>query len=273
MSDQKLDLLLKNFDLLKNQVNDISVRLGNLESSANSAGASATTSQQATSTASANVGAPSSAGVTVTASSPASSAATLQREYETICASLQNVKINSELKLNDRSKAGIKRPDQGTSSIVSRSARYTETALKWLATMDPSTEPVSSEDLGHLFMILAAHINYLQSAYAKLVVQGAFDKDTAQLFSTLEQNSGLFTDESIRNIRTAAEITAASRRQQQASAGFTYRADGGNRYPRGRARPASYPTNYPDVFQRYQAPRFSGPRFQTPMNQHQQDNP
>ena len=131
-----------------------------------------------------------------------------QREYESIRDSLNRVRLPNSLKLLE-SKTGIKREDQSMFQSVSKSARYTETCLKLLASFD---EEVSANDMGQLYNVLAAHMNFLQSEYTSLVVKGQFDKETATLFKCLEKHSSNFKGESLDNLKTAAEISAARSR-------------------------------------------------------------
>ena len=92
------------------------------------------------------------------------------------------------------------------SSSITKSARYTETCLKLLASFD---ETVKSEDLGQLYTVLVAHINFLQSKYAGLVVKGQFDRETATVFKCLQKNTTCFKGDSLDNLKTAVEIAAA----------------------------------------------------------------
>ena len=104
-----------------------------------------------------------------------------QREFECIRDSLNKVKLPNEFKLLE-SKTGIKREDQSMYSSITKSARYTETCLKLLASFE---ETVTADDLGQLYTVLVAHMNFLQSEYTGLVVKGQFDRETASLFKCL----------------------------------------------------------------------------------------
>lgn len=135
-------------------------------------------------------------------------ASDIQREYECIKDSLNKVILPNELKLLE-AKTGIKREDQPHLLALGKSARYSETCLKLLSTFDDSA---NVQDLTQIYTVLVAHINFLQSEYAGLVVKGQFDKDTASLFKCLERNTNQFTSESLDNLKTAAEISAAKSR-------------------------------------------------------------
>ena len=75
------------------------------------------------------------------------------------------------------------------SSSITKSARYTETCLKLLASFD---ETVTSEDQGQLYTVLVAHKNFLQSEYVGLVVKGQFDWETTTVFKCLQKNTTCF---------------------------------------------------------------------------------
>lgn len=134
------------------------------------------------------------------------SAANLQREFKTLQDSLSRVRLPEELKLVD-SKQGIKGKDQPMLHVISQSARYTETALKIIA-----TQP---EDVASLYVVLSAHMNFLHGEYAGLLVGNTFDQDTAKVFKCLEKNTFAFKGSALTNLRNAAEITAV-RSQVQA---------------------------------------------------------
>ena len=127
-----------------------------------------------------------------------------QREFENIRDSLTKIKLPNHMKLLE-SKTGIKREDQSMYNALAKSARFTETCLKLTASFD---ETVSADDLGQLYTVLVAHMNFLQSEYTSLVVKGQFDKETATLFKCLEKHSTTFKGESLDNLKTAAEIAA-----------------------------------------------------------------
>lgn len=161
--------------------------------------------------------------------------ANFQREFENIRDSLTKTKLPNNLKLLE-SKTGIKREDQSMYNSVSKSARYTETCLKLLANFD---EDVSATDLGQLYIVLVAHMNFLQSEYTSLIVKGQFDRETATLFKCLEKHTSTFKGESLDNLKTAAEIAAVrgrtTRKDNYRSRPFNRgRGRGYMGFPRGR---------------------------------------
>ena len=138
------------------------------------------------------------------------SIADFQREFEIIKDSVIKVKLPNELKLLE-SKSGIKRPDQSHLDTLTKCARFTETALKLLASLDEQYLTRIPE-LSKLYTVFAAQMNYLQSEYASLVVKGQFDSETANLFKSLEKNNNQLKGETLDNVRADAEISAAKTR-------------------------------------------------------------
>ena len=130
------------------------------------------------------------------------------------------------------SKQGIKKEDQGAINIVSRCAKYVETALKWLSSQDEE-----NEDMAHLYTVLKAQMQFLQTEYAGLVVKGTFDGETAKIFKCLQKNSLAFRGEALSHLRSAAEISAARGQfNNTQQSGFRGRGPSGYRYQRGRGR-------------------------------------
>ena len=83
-------------------------------------------------------------------------------------------------------------------SSVTKSAKFTETCLELLASFD---ETVSSEDLGQLYTVLVAHINFLQLEYAGLVIKGQFDPETVTVFKCLQKNTTCFKGDSLDSLK------------------------------------------------------------------------
>ena len=144
-------------------------------------------------------------------------AAEIQRDFEIIRDSLQRVRLPNNLRVFD-SKSGIKKDCQPTLYVISRCARYTETAIKQLSVIlnaQESGQHITSDQLRTLFTVLQAQTSFLQGEYASLIVKSSFDNNTAALFKCLEGNSGSFNERSMSNLRRAAEITGAANRAQQ----------------------------------------------------------
>lgn len=83
-----------------------------------------------------------------------------QGEFNAIRDSVQAIRLPSDLKLNDN-RAGIKRVDQPLANVVSKSAKFVETSLKLLSSVDG--RQVSQEDIHKLYSVLVAHIRFLQA--------------------------------------------------------------------------------------------------------------
>ena len=160
-------------------------------------------------------------------------AAGVQREYEVLKDSLAKIKLPGQLKVND-SRQGIKRSEQTAVNIVSKGSRYTETALRWLLSVDRSQ--VSVQDLDRLLVILTAQVNFFQTEFAGLLVQSSFDSGTSRLFKVLEKNTCVFSDESLGNLRRAAEIQAHQNLLSQTSQQQGYYRGRGYGWNRGRDR-------------------------------------
>ena len=99
-----------------------------------------------------------------------------QGEFQTLKDSLSRLKLPSELKLNE-SRQGIQRADH----VLTRCARYSETSLKLLSTIEPGTI-ITAETLEQFFLINQAQIQYLQDEYASILVNSQFDTTTSELF-------------------------------------------------------------------------------------------
>ena len=161
----------------------------------------------------------------------------LQAEFATLKDALQKVKLPADLILNE-SKSGIRKDDQHTLTILGRSARYSEVALKLMSTWSSANE-VTESDLKQIISIHYAHMRFLQDEYANLVVLGKYPKETAQMFRSLQKNTSGLSSEALKNLKLAVEVTAQSQTQVNSSPstgrgrGFFGRGRGFNNYRRG----------------------------------------
>jgi hypothetical protein len=156
----------------------------------------------------------------------------VQKSYEQIKDSLTKIVLPDELKVFD-TKSGIARELQPAANILSRCSRYGETALKQLSKVvnkKENEEDIQLDDLHKIFVILQAQVSYLQGEYTALLVKSKFDDHTASLFRCFEKNQSSFSEDSLQNLRCAAEITAATQRFSRGR--WTYRGD----YRGGRGR-------------------------------------
>lgn len=130
--------------------------------------------------------------------------------------------LPQHLKVHDPA-AGIRNECKPALKILSKSARFTETALKIISDVCPQHIPIDNQEINDLVSVLTAQINFLQSEYSGLVVRSTFDEETSRLFRSLESNSSAFSERSLSNVRVAAELAAIagrnSRGAQRASRG------------------------------------------------------
>ena len=136
----------------------------------------------------------------------------IQRDFDNLKDSLTKVPLPKSYKVNDSAR-GIKQEGKNTLSVISKCARYAETGLKVVGATHPLSEDETSitiekEQFQKLFTVFTAQVNYLQAEFANLVVKNTFDEETSRLFKSFENNSAAFSDESLRNIRLAAELAS-----------------------------------------------------------------
>ena len=84
-------------------------------------------------------------------------AADIQRDYERLRDSLNRTPVPEGLKVYDNS-IGIKKEDTYALKILSKCARYTETALKIVSSITAEDIPHGNSDC--IFTCLAAEINF-----------------------------------------------------------------------------------------------------------------
>ena len=143
-----------------------------------------------------------------------STVADIQRDFERVRDSLQRTPVPDGYRVHD-SAVGIKQECKQSLRLLSKCARYAETSLKIVnnVSVTNNTVNISEGELNCLFTCLAAQINYLQNEFTSLVVKSTFDEETARIFKQFENNSSTFSDNSLRNIRVAAELSTLSTRQ------------------------------------------------------------
>ena len=105
------------------------------------------------------------------------------------------------------------------------SARYTETALKYLLTLDPASQAVTAEDIKNLCHILRANICYLEDKYAAIQVKSKNGKKAGEFFESQVAGTSGLTQRHLGVWQTTAQIAAAG--------GFTDRPDRGRGSGRG----------------------------------------
>ena len=107
-------------------------------------------------------------------------------------------------KVNDSAKV-IGKDSKSALDVVSKCARYAETGLKAIASLQPEREDeqtitLQKDEIQKLFTIFSAQVNFQQAVYANLVVKSTFDDEASRIFRSFENNTGAFTDRSLQNI-------------------------------------------------------------------------
>ena len=102
-----------------------------------------------------------------------------QEEFQVIKDALQRVKLPSELKVDD-TRQGIQRRDQGRVNVISKCARYAETTLKLLSTLQ--ADNISEADLRDLSTIAEAQVRYLQEEQSLALVTSTFGDSVERLY-------------------------------------------------------------------------------------------
>ena len=131
-----------------------------------------------------------------------------QADFATIKEAVSKVKLPADLRLCDQ-KQGIKKDDQQTLQVLSRSARYVETSIKLLGKITPG-HVLTPEEYRNLCAIQIAHVRYLQDENATLIVQNKFNKNTAQMFRSLQKNTSGLSPAHLKDLKLASKITASA---------------------------------------------------------------
>lgn len=173
----------------------------------------------------------------------------IQKDFDSIRDQVSRYQLPNNLRVVDNSR-GIKNDLKGQLQIIKQCARFAETGLKVIGASTSREEDQSAirADIEKLYTVLCAQIQFLQSEYANLVVKSTFNEETSRLFRSFENNTSAFTQQSLQNIRIAAELASITQpsppRRRQAQPAYR-----GN--PRTRPRPFnSFQSNRRDYFQR-----------------------
>jgi hypothetical protein len=137
----------------------------------------------------------------------------IQGDFQVLKESLARLKLPQDLRVNE-SRQGIQRQDHTVYNIVAKCARYAETSVKLLTTIQPDS-PISQKTLEDLFLINHAQIKYLQDEYASILVNSQFDSSTSKIFRALQKNTAGLGADSLETLRSAAALAAVARPQQQ----------------------------------------------------------
>ena len=140
----------------------------------------------------------------------ASQADDIQAEFRAIQDSYARLRVPGDLKFNGN-KTGLKAQHKDSANVISNCAKYTETCLKVLVSIqekvgDP-TYAVNPQ-LQELFTCLYAMLRYLQEDHCALVVASNFGPRTQSVFKNIRKNTSAFTPELIADVRTAATLAS-----------------------------------------------------------------
>lgn len=132
-------------------------------------------------------------------------AANIQRQFEVVKEKLSRVELPKEFKVPD-SRQGFKKTEQSSLNILLKSAKFAETTIKLLKEKHDHMDDAVAADL---LTIQAAHINYLKSEHASLLVQSTFDDKVCKLYKTLDNNTASFSNSQLGILKTAVELESA----------------------------------------------------------------
>ena len=157
----------------------------------------------------------------------------VQQDFRAIKDALQKIKLPSDLLVND-GRQGIQRKDQMRLNTVSACARYAETAIKLLSSLQPPN--ISPDDIGDLVRIMTAQIKFLQEEHNMMLVNGNFGEGVERIYRNFRRHTSQFTPDALTALQAVVNFNNHSQENQLQS----YRSRGrGNSYkssfyPRGR---------------------------------------
>ena len=125
----------------------------------------------------------------------------IQSHFQNIQNSYKHLRLPENLKLQDRSKAGIKRDSQSHAAVISKCARQSETILKILSDIPIQEEQLESK-LIDISDCAKAQIKYLQSEYATL------GKKTGQLYKAFQAHTSNLGPEERETALISAQLAA-----------------------------------------------------------------
>jgi hypothetical protein len=132
-------------------------------------------------------------------------------EYASVRASVQAVRLPPNLTIPETTKQGVRKSDHQQVNLISRNARFCETALKVLAAKQEDKGKTFSD----LFTVLVAQMKYLQDEQSALLVQSTFDPTVSRFFRSLQRSNSSFTPDALENLRAAATIASAYKPQRR----------------------------------------------------------
>lgn len=148
----------------------------------------------------------------------------VQQEFGVIKDSLQRVRLPNELKVND-SNTGIQRADQQRHKVVSKCARYAETLVKLLSSVN--VDNITQGDIQDLITVCVAQLRFLQEEQSMMLVNNNFGPSVERLYRTLRNNSAQFSTESLATLQAAVALGGQAQNsqggRQQGNRGQGYR--------------------------------------------------
>ena len=108
-----------------------------------------------------------------------------------------------ELKVED-SRQGVRRGEQGRIVTIGKCARYAETSLKLLSTINE--DHVTAGDLNDLIVINVAMLRYLQEEHALVHVNGSFGDGVERIYRNFRRNTSVFPPDVMRQNLEDADV-------------------------------------------------------------------
>ena len=130
-----------------------------------------------------------------------------QQEFVIIKDSLSKVRLPKELKVED-SRQGVRRGEQGRIVTIGKCARYAETSLKLLSTINE--DHVTAGDLNDLIVINVAMLRYLQEEHSLVHVNGSFGDGVERIYRNFRRNTSVFPPDAIEALQAAVSMDAAT---------------------------------------------------------------
>ena len=134
------------------------------------------------------------------------SSATIQQDFQVVKDALQRVKLPQDLKVED-SRQGIQRKDQARFNVVQKCARFAETSVKLLSTVN--AQSISEADLKDLCTIQIAQLRYLQEEHSMCLVNNNFGEGVEKIYRNFRRNTSAFPPEAIEALQAAVTLNTA----------------------------------------------------------------
>ena len=179
---------------------------------------------------------------------------TVQKEFNAIRNALQRVKLPNDLVVADNRRQGVSRKDQIRMNVVAECAKYVETSLKLLSTIQSAGE-ISEGDIQDLITVQIAQVRYLQEEHSLILVNNSFGDGVEKIYRNLRKHPTHFPPDAIDALQAAVTLnshqqTSEPRGRGRGSYSFRggrggrgsrpyYQLSGGNRIPNTRSQDTS----------------------------------